>query len=310
MNPSGLATQIDPERVVITEEVRDSDIPVHLMYVETIDGLYTPIGLRKPHGEGPFPIVLLASGNGSEGMRWVRDAVQNRGYIMERLLAAGYACAWLRYRAEVELGYNTGGKLVRGVRTRRLLLNRSPLEYEDEISIIEFAKALPWVDKGRVGLLGMSHGGEMILKITSEYHGVACAVASEPASHEFLVLHPEGSQGFDPNTRLRQVDEEELGPAAKILARVDRKTALERIRTIRTPILVMGRETDHLQGVFRATYELLKEAGKDVEWVSYDHPEHGYVYPIRAGSGKYEPDPVQLDSIARVIAYFDRHLKR
>lgn len=310
MNPSGLATQIDPERVVITEEVRDSDIPVHLMYVETIDGLYTPIGLRKPHGEGPFPIVLLASGNGSEGMRWVRDAVQNRGYIMERLLAAGYACAWLRYRAEVELGYNTGGKLVRGVRTRRLLLNRSPLEYEDEISIIEFAKALPWVDKGRVGLLGMSHGGEMILKITSEYHGVACAVASEPASHEFLVLHPEGSQGFDPNTRLRQVDEEELGPAAKILARVDRKTALERIRTIRTPILVMGRETDHLQGVFRATYELLKEAGKDVEWVSYDHPEHGYVYPVRAGSGRYEPDQVQLDSIAKVIAYFDRHLKK
>ncbi|MEK6709144.1 MAG: hypothetical protein AABZ64_01050, partial [Nitrospinota bacterium] len=110
--------------------------------------------------------------------------------------------------------------------------------------------------------------------------------------------------------RLRQVDEEDLGPVAKILARVDRKIALERIRAIQTPILVMGRETDHLQGVFRATYELLKEAGKDVECVSYDHPEHGYVYPTRAGSGKYEPDPVQLDAIARVIAYFDRHLKR
>lgn len=302
--------RIDPEHVVVTEEVQDSDIPVHLMYVETIDGLYTPIGLRKPHGEGPFPVVLLASGNGSEGMRWVRDAVQNRGYIMERLLAAGYACAWLRYRAEVELGYNNGGKLMRGVRTKRLLLNRSPLEYEDEISIIEHVKALPYIDKGRVGLLGMSHGGEMILKITSEYHGVACAVASEPASHEFLVLHPEGSQGFDPRTRLRQVDEEDLGPAGRILARTDRKIAMERIRTINTPILVMGRETDHLQGVFRATYELLKEAAKDVEWVSYDHPEHGYIYPIRARSGKYEPDPVQLDATAKVVAYFDRHLKR
>ncbi|MBI4251907.1 MAG: hypothetical protein HY618_05555, partial [Candidatus Tectomicrobia bacterium] len=67
---------------------------------------------------------------------------------------------------------------------------------------------------------------------------------------------------------------------------------------------------DHLQGVFRATYELLKEAGKDVEWVSYDHPDHGYVYPFRAPSGRYEPDPVQLDAIAKVIAYFDRHLKK
>ncbi|MEK6709959.1 MAG: acyl-CoA thioester hydrolase/BAAT C-terminal domain-containing protein, partial [Nitrospinota bacterium] len=187
----GTATRIDPENVVITEEVPGSDFPVHLMYVQTLDGLYTPIGLRTPYGEGPFPIVLLASGNGSEGMPWVRDAVRNRGYIMERLLKAGYACAWLRYRAEVELGYNTGGKLLRGVRTRRLLLNRAPLEYEDEISIIEHVKTLPYVDPGRVGLLGMSHGGEMILKITSEYGGVACAVASEPASHEFLVLHPE-----------------------------------------------------------------------------------------------------------------------
>ena len=86
------------------------------MYVETWDGLYTPIGARMPEGEGPFPTVLLASGNGGGGMAWVRDAVNNRGYIMERLLEAGYACAWLRYRSEVELGYHEGGPLVRDIR--------------------------------------------------------------------------------------------------------------------------------------------------------------------------------------------------
>ena len=42
------------QHVVITEPVRDSDIPVHLMYVEMIDGVYAPIGLRKPHGERTF----------------------------------------------------------------------------------------------------------------------------------------------------------------------------------------------------------------------------------------------------------------
>jgi hypothetical protein len=31
---------------------------------------------------------------------------------MERLLQAGYAVAGLRYRAEVELGYHKGGRLV------------------------------------------------------------------------------------------------------------------------------------------------------------------------------------------------------
>ena len=84
---------IHPEQVVITEAVEGADIPVHLMYAETLDGLYAPIGLRKPPGDGPFPIVLLGSGNGGGGMAWVRDAVRNRGYIMDRLLGDGYACA-------------------------------------------------------------------------------------------------------------------------------------------------------------------------------------------------------------------------
>jgi hypothetical protein len=42
-----------------TEPVRDSDIPVQMIYVETIDGLYAPIGLRVPPGGGPFPLVRL-----------------------------------------------------------------------------------------------------------------------------------------------------------------------------------------------------------------------------------------------------------
>ena len=122
------------------------------MYVETWDGLYAPIGLRKPEGDGPFPTILLASGNGGEGMRWIRDAVRNRGYTMDRLVDAGYACAWLRYRTEVELGYNNGGKLVRDMRQGREMFNRSPLEYEDEIAIIEHVKTLTYVDPDRIGL--------------------------------------------------------------------------------------------------------------------------------------------------------------
>ncbi|MDH3259904.1 MAG: dienelactone hydrolase family protein [Acidimicrobiia bacterium] len=300
---------IDPEHVVITEPVQGSDIPVQLMYVETMDGLYTTIGLRMPAGDGPFPIVLLASGNGGGGMAWVRDAVQNQGYTMERLLDAGYACAWLRYRTEVELGYNTGGRLVQGERTGRGLFNRSPLEYEDEIAVIEYVKHLPPVDPTRVGLIGMSHGGEMVLKITSEYHGAAVAVASEPASHEFLALTPDETAPLDHKTQLRKVEDMKMVEVAKVRGRIDTDLAAQRISTIRTPILVMGRETDHLQGIFRTTYELLEEAGKEVEWVSYDHPLHGYVYPRRGTDGTYEVDEVQETAIRGVIDYLDGYLK-
>jgi len=303
------APDLDPEHVVITEDIEGSAIPVHLMYVETRDGLYAPIGLRRPAGDGPFPAVLLASGNGGEGMAWIRDWVRTRGFIMDRLLDAGYACGWIRYRTEVELGYHEGGKLVVDVRQGREMFNRSPLEYEDEIDIIEYVKALPDIDSDRMGLIGMSHGGEMVLKICSEYHGAAVAIASEPAAHEFLALTPDDTVTVNQETQLRNLEEMQMAEVAKVRARIDETVASQRVSTIQTPILVMGRKHDHLQGIFRTSYDLLEEAGKDTEWVSFDHPLHGYVFPVRGEDGNYHVDTVQEEAITAVVAYLDRYLK-
>ena len=289
---------IDPENVVLTEEVNGET--AHLMYVETWDGLYTAIGVRKPAGDGPFPIVLLAAGNGGEGMGWVRDAMANRAWIMDRLAEAGMASAWLRYRTEVELGYNDGGKLVRDVRQGREMFSRSPLEYEDEIAVIDHLKTLHWVDADRIGLIGMSHGGEMVLKVASEYHGVRAAVASEPAAHEYLALTPDDT-AFVAESGMRNIEEMQMAETDKVRRRIDTQVANERIAGIDTPILVMGRDEDHLQGIFRTTYDMLHEAGKDVEWVSHDHDFHGYVFPVRGADGEYELNDVQREAIAHVV---------
>lgn len=302
-----MSNALDPERIVVTEIVDGQS--VDLMYVETWDGLYAPIGVRKPDGDGPFPMILLASGNGGEGMAWIRHAMRDRGYIVDQLVDAGYACAWLRYRTEVELGYNNGGALVRDIRQNREMFNRSPLEYEDEIAIIEHVKTLPYVDADRIGLIGMSHGGEMVLKITSEYHGVAVGVASEPASHEYLALTPDDTAFVNDETQLRNIENMQMAEVDKVRRRIDRTVADKRIKGIDTPILVMGRDEDHLQGIFRTSYELLSEAGKDVEWVSFDHHLHGYIFPEREADGAYHVDDVQTEAIGSVIAYLDRHLK-
>lgn len=300
---------MDPDRIVVTEPVPGSDIPVHLMYVPTLDGLYAPIGLRRPPGERRVPIVLLASGNGGGGMPWVREAVRSRGYFMERALQAGYAVAWLRYRAEVELGYNKGGRLIEDIRQGRQLLNRSPLEYEDEIDVVKFVKALPFVDPDRIGLAGVSHGGEMIFKLTSEYHGVAAGVACEPANHEFLDLTPDATAHVKPETQMRDIEEMQMRQVEKVRARINEAVARQRIRSIRTPILVLGRETDHLQGIFRTSYDLLREEGKDAEWASYDHPMHGYLFPVRGADGAYAVDRTQETAIGGALDFFARHFK-
>jgi dipeptidyl aminopeptidase/acylaminoacyl peptidase len=300
---------IDPQRVVITEPVPDSGIPVQLMYVETIDGLYTPIGLRTPAGQGPFPLVLFASGNGGRGMALVRDFTRNASWTQEQFLAAGYAVAWLRYRAEVDYAYDRIGPLIEDKRQRRQLLNRGPLEYEDVISIAEHVRTLPAIDPARLGYMGMSHGGEMAFKIASEYHSFRAMIASEPAAHEFLRLRPDDTARINPQTGLLDVERMLMRTAEKVRPRITEAVARERMSTITTPIFVQGRNSDELQGIFRVCYDLLVELGKEARWVTYEHELHGFAYVRRNEAGTYVPDAVQRQVVADSIAWFDGYLK-
>jgi hypothetical protein len=91
---------------------------------------------------------------------------------------------------------------------------------------------------------------------------------------------------------------------------IDMSIAMERIRPIKTPILVQGRERDHNQAISRANYELLHEAGKEVAWKSYDHDEHGFIFVRRNAEGVYAPAPVQVQIVKDSIAYFDGYMKK
>jgi len=120
-------------------------------------------------------------------------------YPMERLLDAGYACAWGRYRTEVELGFHNGGRLVVDQRQGMDLMNRSPLEFEDEIAILDHVAKHPQIDPERLGHVGVSHAGEMLFKIASQYDSrLKAGVACEPANHEFLDLTPDDSAFTNP----------------------------------------------------------------------------------------------------------------
>ena len=302
---STLADTRQFDQIIITEDINGHK--TYLIYVETMDGLYTPLGLELPKGEGPFPVILLASGNGGEGMNWVIENSKNRRYTIDKILEEGYACGWIRYRTEVELGYNEGGKLIRDGRQGREMFNRSPLEYEDEISIIEAIKQYREIDENKIGLLGMSHAGEMILKLTSEYHGVCAAVASEPAAHEFLALNPDDSVTINPETQLRNIESMQMQSAKKVRDRIDMQVALQRINSIRTPLFIMGRDQDELQGIFRLSYELLAEQNKDVVWQSYDHDLHGFIFPLLGEDGNYVINKVQELAIKDVLSFFGKH---
>jgi hypothetical protein len=123
-----------------------------------------------------------------------------------------------------------------------------------------------------------------------------------------LALSPDDTAFVDPKTGLRNIEEMQMAETGKVRSRIDMAKAKERIAGIDTPILVMGRESDHLQGIFRTSYELLAEEGKPVEWVSWDHDLHGYVFPLRGPSGDYEVNDVAEAAIGGVLDYLDEHL--
>jgi len=287
---------LEPAVFVFTEPVQNSDIPVDITLLETVDGLYTAIGVRKPKGKGPFPIVLFFTGNGGGGVPWVRHQINNRAYTMERFLDAGYAVGWLRYRAEVWFEYTRVPELEVSRFLAHQKLNRPPLEYDDLKTIIEYVRTLPYVDANKVGLLGNSHGGGMILKATAEMD-VTAAISSEPDASEFLQMDP---SKFGDDVEYRTME--------SVAPYLDKEVAMQRIRRIRTPILMMGRSDDPLQGIFETAYTWMKEAGVNIEWVSHDHPVHGYLIRVPKENGVYKPDDIQLEAIKEALDFFNRYM--
>jgi dipeptidyl aminopeptidase/acylaminoacyl peptidase len=297
---------------VVTEPVMGSSIPMHLHYVEMVDGVYAPIGIRKPAGNGPFPFVVFCHMNGGMGTQWIREWTQYGSWTLEQFLSAGYAVAWTRYRAEVDNSY--GAKLQEGTRQGRQLFNRGPLEYDDTISIIKYVKTLPYVDPNRVGYIGVSHGGESLLKICSEYDGLRCGIASEPAAGDYIAARPAPPRPAgtpEPPETYPELTQPALrGMIADLRARLDMPVAMDRIRAVKTPLLIQGRDRDHNQPTFRLVYDLLREAGKEAEWKSYDHEEHAFLFVRRNQRGVYAPDPIQTQIVRDSMSFMDRYLKR
>lgn len=295
---------------VMTEAVMDSDIPVELRLVELLDGVYAPIGIRKPAGVGPFPTVVFAHMNGGYGLRWIREWTQYGSGTLEAFLDAGYAVVWMRYRAEVDTPY--GSEL--GVREfqGRDRWTRGPLEYEDAINIVDYVKKLPSVDADRVGWLGVSHGGEMLFKVASEYDGLRAGVAAEPAAMDYLASLPPDPNAPpeppQPETMESNTPEMQAKAVEALRGEIDMAQAMARIRAIDMPIFVAGRDRDHNQSTFRLAYELMEEAGKTTQWRSYDHDHHGFVFVQRNAAGEYDPDPYQQAIVADAIAFFDQHM--
>jgi dienelactone hydrolase len=301
-----VAAELPSHGYVITKPVRGSDIPADYTFVLTRDEIYVPIAVRRPSGPGPFPMITIGRGNGRGGLPHVEAQVERLAGMQDRMIERGYAIAYVSYRNEIPHLYN-GIERARNVGDDvsgegRTLKSAPSLDSDDMISILTYLKTLPYVRKEAIGCVGVSHSGEMILKVAAET-SFACGVVIEGASHEFLCVNtgPEAPR----REGVLQYQDKEL-----VRKNADKARAMERIRRIETPILHIGRDHDHLQGIFQLAHEWMVEAGKDSTWVSMDHPDHGYPYIYRQPDGSFKPDVVQQKAFDTFMAYFDARLKK
>lgn len=291
--------------VVASTEIKGSKIPGDYTFVLTRDEIYVPILVRKPKGDGPFPAITMGWGEGREGMKKVEQLSGSLTQMQDRMIARGYVVVTVNYRNEIPYEYEHSKppqNLPDSISGDRRMLKSGPtLDHEDLIAIIRYLQTLPYIDKNGVGAMGVSHSGEMIMKAASEY-SFGAGVCIEPADHEFLTVNT----GPDAPRKNNEIQYNDIEVARK---NANKAEAMERIRRINTPILIFGRDTDHQQGIFKLTYEWMKEAGKDVQWASFDHPVHGYVFIFNQPDGSYKPDAIQQKTFEIFMDYFDKHLK-
>jgi len=291
--------------IVIERMLPGSGAPWELQLVLMKDEVYVPIGVRKPEGDGPFPLILIGSGQGRDGLLKIEQAMEDVEVLMNRFVDRGYAAAYLNFRNEIPELYNeiARSELIADTVSGgdRRLQSVPTLDSDDYISIVEHVKALPYTDPEGIGAIGSSHSGEVILKGTMLID-IGAGVPSEAAALEYLAIDVQAAS-------LNAAGERALNDIEDARRLANKDVAMTRVKAANTPLLILGRDEDHLQGVFELAYEWLAEAGRDVKWASFDHPEHGYSLLRQRPGGPPHPDDVQEEVFELYMAFFDEHLK-
>ena len=247
-NP-GSATPLAHQKYI--HVVTEADSPVQQTYIKSKDGLYIAAAIRKPKGEGRYPAIIIFHGApGGRGMEqlvgWSRG--DHGGPVWERFLQEGYVVAVADYR---------GGNMN---------LTSSPssagiTSIDDGLSVIDYVKALPYVDPDRLSLYGVSLGGNLVMNLVSRVP-VTSVIVGAPAAMWFLGISmaPGGPAGPD---RFKN-------------AKPDPEISRKNIEPIRTPILILVGTADGLLPVATMLHDALAAGGKQVRMEVYEHGYHDF----------------------------------
>lgn len=252
--------------------------PIHSLDAQARDGRAVRAFWRQPPGAGPFPIVVFIHGGLTQfpEERLRRQLTTNP--VVTRMLAAGFAVAQATFRTY-----------------EQDVQSRGPIE--DVRAVIHALRDVPSVDASRIALFGGSGGGSIALELGGDA-AVRAIVAGEPATVLYTGMLTTGAYG--PRLNI-------MAEPAKYLNAELRQRSLEKLKTIRAPVLMLHSDKHDLHKLNGPLFvPLMKEAGVAVEYREY--PGYGHGFYFGAGDdrwGRGADDRVVAEVVRDVSAFLE-----
>ena len=164
----------------------------------------------------------------------------------------------------------------------------------DEIFAVNFMTATGYVDSKKIGITGGSYGGYMTLMAIGKAPSLFAAAVEEYGIINWSTMY----QSEAPDVRQYQIGL--IGDPVNDKAVYDAASPLTYIRKETAPLLVLHGENDIRVPLTQAmqVVTILKDMGRTVDAHYYPGEGHGFL--------KRED---QIDSIERMVAWFDKYLK-
>jgi len=268
-------SEVDPTDLVEAQVIR----------YESFDGLQIPALLYLPHTatpEAPVPaVVWVHGGPGGQSTRGYRADLQ---FLVNR----GYAVLAVNNRGSSGYGksFNHGDDRMHGY-----------LDLKDCIAGRDYLASLPTVDGDRIGIMGGSYGGYMVL----------AALAFAPDAFEV------GVDIFGVSNWVRTLQSippwwesfrsylyAEIGDPVADREALEARSPLLHAGNITKPLFVVQGKNDPrvLEAESSEIVAAVKENGVPVEYLLFEDEGHGFVKTAN-----------QVEAAERWVAFLDRHLR-
>jgi dipeptidyl aminopeptidase/acylaminoacyl peptidase len=262
------------------------------------DGSYLPAYVRKPKGDGPFPVVVMLHGGG---------ASKNATYAFKQttptpaFIAAGWAIVSIDFRpTNVPLTVPAGAIVFPAL---------PPIEWNDTVAAIEAVRSLPYLDGKRVAVIGGSHGGYVMARVASRAD-LRCAILCAPAILDLIELSKAIEQKVDMVQVIKNKvaeGEQKYGAPLAVIAKHPAQYGYESPMTeaakVRCPILIINGRNDRASPIsaVQAYADKLNAVGKGAETYFPDNGPHGFYF------GNPKPIPETEEAAQRAVDFIRKH---